>query len=157
MKKQKICGFVIFCEIENSPFVLMLRRSSEVSEPLCWSFPMGHADRHEVDQFEKTKSLIELLKVAQREAIEETSVDFFKIGDILPTGIVYSSKKLDLYLFVVKANNTERGKINKQIKLNFENDDYAWIRLDEIRNLSFTHSKMNDLIDSISGVVYENC
>ncbi len=157
MKKQKICGFVIFCEIENNPFVLMLRRSSEVSEPLCWSFPMGHADRHEADQFEKTKSLIELLKVAQREAIEETSVDFFKIGDILPTGIVYSSEKLDLYLFVVKANNTERSKINKQIKLNFENDDYAWIRLDEIRNLSFTHSKMNDLIDSISGVVYENC
>lgn len=157
MKKQKICGFVVFCEIENNPFILLLRRSSKVSEPLCWSFPMGHADKHEVDQFKKTKSLIELLKVAQREAIEETSIDFFRIGDILPTGIVYSSEKLDLYLFVVKVNKSERHEINKQINLNFENDDYAWIRLDEIRNLSFTHSKMNDLIDSVSGVVYENC
>jgi 8-oxo-dGTP pyrophosphatase MutT (NUDIX family) len=113
-------GMLFICPQDNT--VLLFKRSQGVLEPGTWGTAGGRVDDPETETAWES---------ALKEVWEETG------GDI-PNGMLMGSIKYVEpnfeYINYVYAIAKET-KDNWEIMLNWENDDYRWIRLDDLKNI----------------------
>ena len=113
-------GVLVYCSTTDRYLILL--RSEDVLEPNTWGIISGKLDDNETD----------IKDAVLREAKEEIG-DYFgsKLGDLIPT-YIYEKPNFKFHNFVSIVEE-EFAPL-----LNWENDDYKWVKLDEMpENLHF--------------------
>lgn len=104
--------------IINNNKVLLLRRSGKVDDSGKWSLPGGRLEPGE-----------EVLAGMIREIKEETGL---VVDDLELIDVKSFDEKLGFVVIIFYAGKIEQ----EEIALDWENDDYKWVRLDEIDGLT---------------------
>ena len=121
MRKTKIVtSFLI-----NSEQVLLLKRSEKVkSMKNLWAGISGIIEDNE-KPIKRAK-----IEILEEVGIEESDITLMKEGNkILIESPQYANHQWEVYPFLFSCSN-------KEIKLNWENSDSRWIRINELNNFT---------------------
>ena len=121
MRKTKI----VTSFLKNSEKILLLKRSEKVkSMKNLWA---GISGIIEDDERPIKRAKIEILEEV---GIEESDITLMKEGNkILIESPQYVNHQWEVYPFLFSCSN-------KEIKLNWENSDSRWIRINELNNFT---------------------
>jgi len=124
-------GILFYCEKDGT--VLLLLRSGRVMDPGIWGIPGGAVKGtegfYDEDDAGADFSEAELYGSAVEETNEE--MGFVPNGDVV--GKATTEKGNFVYTtFVVRVDEATKSDVESKIKLNWENDDYEWFRIDRL-------------------------
>ena len=121
MRKTKI----VTSFLRNSEKILLLKRSEKVkSMKNLWAGISGIIEDNE-KPIKRAK-----IEILEEVGIEESDIDLMKEGNkILIESPQYVNHQWEVYPFLFSCSN-------KEIKLNWENSDSRWIRINELDNFT---------------------
>ncbi|MDB3957008.1 NUDIX domain-containing protein [Candidatus Nitrosopelagicus sp.] len=121
MRKTKI----VTSFLRNSEKILLLKRSEKVkSMKNLWAGISGIIEDNE-KPIKRAK-----IEILEEVGIEELDITLMKEGNkILIESPQYANHQWEVYPFLFSC-------INKEIKLNWENSDSRWIRINELNNFT---------------------
>ena len=121
MRKTKI----VTSFLRNSEKILLLKRSEKVkSMKNLWAGISGIIEYHE-KPIKRAK-----IEILEEVGIEELDITLMKEGNkILIESPQYVNHQWEVYPFLFSCSN-------KEIKLNWENSDSRWIRINELNNFT---------------------
>lgn len=103
--------------------ILLLKRSSSVEEPYTWGIPGGAVPQTREGDF------MDFYESAKKETSEEIgSVPSHRVVD----EYVYEEKGFIYTTYIAKVSEEEADNLSPVF--NWENDDYAWVSLDDLRD-----------------------
>ena len=121
MRKTKI----VTSFLRNSEDILLLKRSEKVkSMKNLWAGISGIIEDNE-EPIKRAK-----IEILEEVGIEESDISLMKEGNkILIESPQYVNHQWEVYPFLFSCSN-------KEIKLNWENSDSRWIRINELNNFT---------------------
>ena len=121
MRKTKI----VTSFLRNSEKILLLKRSEKVkSMKNLWAGISGIIEDNE-KPIKRAK-----IEILEEVGIEESDITLMKEGNkILIESPQYANHQWEVYPFLFSCSN-------KEIKLNWENSDSRWIRINELNNFT---------------------
>jgi len=110
--------------IKNGDTVLILKRSDKVKSMKClWAGVSGMIEKNDVTPLDRAK-----IEIFEETGIDEKEIELLRsIEQIKIESAQYKNHEWNIFPFLFKANNPE-------IKLNWENSDFDWIKPNEIKN-----------------------
>ncbi len=117
MKREHSAGAVVYRE-ENGEFKFLLLKYGLKH----WDFPKGNVEEGEDE-----------LDTVRREVFEETGISEIEIIDGFKEGVKYYYRMQGELIY--KTVNYYLAKTNqKEVRLSYEHEDYAWVTVDEALN-----------------------
>ena len=110
--------------IKNNDKVLILKRSDKVKSMKClWAGVSGIIEKNDTTPLDRAK-----IEIFEETGIDEKEIELLRsIEQIKIESSQYKNHEWNIFPFLFKANNPE-------IKLNWENSDFDWIKPNEIKN-----------------------
>ena len=110
--------------IKNDDKILILKRSNEVKSMKClWAGVSGIIEKNDTTPLERAK-----IEIFEETGINETEIKLLKsIEQIKIQSAQYKNHEWNIFPFLFNTKNQE-------IKLNWENSDFNWIKPNEIKN-----------------------
>ncbi len=110
--------------IKNDDMILILKRSDKVKSMKClWAGVSGMIEKNDVTPLDRAK-----IEIFEETGIDEKEIELLRsIEQIKIESAQYKNHEWNIFPFLFKANNPE-------IKLNWENSDFDWIKPNEIKN-----------------------
>ena len=110
--------------IKNGDKVLILKRSDKVKSMKClWAGVSGIIEKNDTTPLDRAK-----IEIFEETGIDEKEIELLRsIEQIKIESAQYKNHEWNIFPFLFKANNPE-------IKLNWENSDFDWIKPNEIKN-----------------------
>ena len=110
--------------ITNDDKILIPKRSDKVKSMKClWAGVSGIIEKNDATPLERAK-----IEIFEETGINEKEIKLLKsIEQIKIESAQYKNHEWNIFPFLFKAKNPE-------IKLNWENSDYNWIKPNEIKN-----------------------
>ena len=115
---------IITSFIKNGDKILILKRSEKVKSMKClWAGVSGIIEKNDTSPLDRAK-----IEIFEETGINEEEIELLKtIEQIKIESVQYPNHMWNIFPFLFKANNPE-------IKLNWENSDFDWIKPNEIKN-----------------------
>jgi len=110
--------------IKNNDKILILKRSNKVKSMKClWAGVSGIIEKSDTTPLARAK-----IEIFEETGINEEEIELLKsIEQIKIESAQYKNHEWNIFPFLFRANNPE-------IKLNWENSDFDWIKPNEIKN-----------------------
>jgi len=110
--------------ITNDDKILILKRSDKVKSMKClWAGVSGIIEKNDATPLERAK-----IEIFEETGINEKEIKLLKsIEQIKIESAQYKNHEWNIFPFLFKAKNPE-------IKLNWENSDFSWVKPSEIKN-----------------------
>ena len=110
--------------IKNNDKVLILKRSDKVKSMKClWAGVSGIIEKNDTTPLARAKT-----EIFEETGINESEIELLKANEqIKIEAIQYKNHEWNIFPFLFKTKNPE-------IKLNWENSDFKWIKPNEVKN-----------------------
>ena len=110
--------------IKNDDKVLILKRSNKVKSMKClWAGVSGIIEKDDATPLDRAKT-----EIFEETGINEKEIELLKsIEQIKIESAQYKNHEWNIFPFLFKTKNPE-------IKLNWENSDFNWVKPNEIKN-----------------------
>jgi len=110
--------------IKDDDKILILKRSDKVKSMKClWAGVSGIIEKNDTTPLERAK-----IEIFEETGINETEIKLLKsIEQIKIQSAQYKNHEWNIFPFLFNTKNQE-------IKLNWENSDFNWIKPNEIKN-----------------------
>ena len=110
--------------IKNNDTVLILKRSGEVKSMKClWAGVSGIIEKNDATPLARAKT-----EILEETGINEEKIELLKANErIKIESAQYKNHEWNIFPFLFKTKNLE-------IKLNWENSEFKWIKPNEIKN-----------------------
>jgi len=110
--------------IKDDDKILILKRSDKVKSMKClWAGVSGIIEKNDTTPLERAK-----IEIFEETGINETEIKLLKsIEQIKIQSAQYKNHEWNIFPFLFNTKNLE-------IKLNWENSDFNWIKPNEIKN-----------------------
>ena len=110
--------------IKNDDKILILKRSDKVKTMKClWAGVSGIIEKNDTTPLERAK-----IEIFEEAGINEKEIELLKsIEQIKIKSAQYKNHEWNIFPFLFKTKNPE-------IKLNWENSEFKWIKPNEIKN-----------------------
>jgi len=110
--------------IKNNDKVLILKRSDKVKSMKClWAGVSGIIEKNDATPLARAKT-----EILEETGINEEEVELLKANErIKIEAAQYKNHEWNIFPFLFKTKNLE-------IKLNWENSEFKWIKPNEIKN-----------------------
>jgi len=110
--------------IKNSDRILILKRSDKVKSMKClWAGVSGIIEKNDTSPLARAKT-----EILEETGINEEGIELLKANErIKIEAAQYKNHEWNIFPFLFKTKNPE-------IKLNWENSEFKWIKPNEIKN-----------------------
>jgi 8-oxo-dGTP pyrophosphatase MutT (NUDIX family) len=110
--------------IKNGDRILILKRSDKVKSMKClWAGVSGIIEKNDATPLDRAKT-----EILEETGINEEKVELLKANErIKIESAQYKNHEWNIFPFLFKTKNPE-------IKLNWENSEFKWIKPNEIKN-----------------------
>ena len=110
--------------IKNGDRILILKRSDKVKSMKClWAGVSGLIEKNDVTPLDRAKT-----EILEETGINEEEIELLKANErIKIKSAQYKNHEWNIFPFLFKTKNPE-------IKLNWENSEFKWIKPNEIKN-----------------------
>ena len=110
--------------IKNGDRILILKRSDKVKSMKClWAGVSGLIEKNDVTPLDRAKT-----EILEETGINEEEIELLKANErIKIESAQYKNHEWNIFPFLFKTKNSE-------IKLNWENSEFQWIKPNEIKN-----------------------
>ena len=110
--------------IKNDDKILILKRSDKVKTMKClWAGVSGIIEKNDTTPLERAK-----IEIFEEAGINEKEIELLKsIEQIKIKSAQYKNHEWNIFPFLFSTKNSE-------IKLNWENSEFKWIKPNEIKN-----------------------
>ena len=110
--------------IKNDDRILILKRSDKVKSMKClWAGVSGIIEKNDTTPLARAKT-----EILEETGINEEKIELLKANErIKIEAAQYKNHEWNIFPFLFKAKNPE-------IKLNWENSEFQWIKPNEIKN-----------------------
>ena len=110
--------------IKNGDKILILKRSDKVKSMKClWAGVSGIIEKNDATPLARAKT-----EILEETGINEEKIELLKANErIKIEAAQYKNHEWNIFPFLFKAKNPE-------IKLNWENSEFQWIKPNEIKN-----------------------
>jgi len=110
--------------IKNGDRILILKRSDKVKSMKClWAGVSGIIEKNDATPLARAKT-----EILEETGINEEKIELLKANErIKIEAAQYKNHEWNIFPFLFKAKNPE-------IKLNWENSEFQWIKPNEIKN-----------------------
>ena len=110
--------------IKNSDRILILKRSDKVKSMKClWAGVSGIIEKNDITPLDRAKT-----EILEETGINEEEIELLKANErIKIEAAQYKNHEWNIFPFLFKTKNPE-------IKLNWENSEFKWIKPNEIKN-----------------------
>ena len=110
--------------IKNGDKILILKRSDKVKSMKClWAGVSGLIEKNDVTPLDRAKT-----EILEETGINEEEIELLKANkQIKIEATQYKNHEWNIFPFLFKTKNLE-------IKLNWENSEFKWIKPNEIKN-----------------------
>jgi len=110
--------------IKNNDKVLILKRSDKVKSMKClWAGVSGIIEKNDTTPLARAKT-----EILEETGIDEEEIELLKANErIKIEAAQYKNHEWNIFPFLFKTKNPE-------IKLNWENSEFKWIKPNEIKN-----------------------
>ena len=110
--------------IKNDDKILILKRSNEVKSMKClWAGVSGIIEKNDTTPLTRAK-----IEIFEETGIDEREIELLKANErIKIEAVQYKNHEWNIFPFLFRTKNPE-------IKLNWENSEFQWIKPNEIKN-----------------------
>ena len=110
--------------IKNGDKILILKRSDKVKSMKClWAGVSGIIEKNDITPLDRAKT-----EILEETGINEEEIELLKANErIKIEAVQYKNHEWNIFPFLFKTENPE-------IKLNWENSEFQWIKPNEIKN-----------------------
>ena len=110
--------------IKNGDRILILKRSDKVKSMKClWAGVSGIIEKNDATPLARAKT-----EILEETGINEEEIELLKANErIKIEAVQYKNHEWNIFPFLFKAKNPE-------IKLNWENSEFKWVKPNEIKN-----------------------
>ena len=110
--------------IKNDDKILILKRSDKVKTMKClWAGVSGIIEKNDTTPLERAK-----IEIFEEAGINEKEIELLKsIEQIKIKSAQYKNHEWNIFPFLFRTKNSE-------IKLNWENSEFKWIKPNEVKN-----------------------
>ena len=110
--------------IKNGDRILILKRSDKVKSMKClWAGVSGIIEKNDTSQLDRATT-----EILEETGINEEEIELLKANErIKIESAQYKNHEWNIFPFLFKTKNPE-------IKLNWENSEFKWIKPNEIKN-----------------------
>ena len=110
--------------IKNNDKILILKRSNKVKSMKClWAGVSGIIEKSDTTPLARAK-----IEIFEETGINEKEIELLKANEqIKIEAIQYKNHEWNIFPFLFSTKNSE-------IKLNWENSDFKWIKPNEVKN-----------------------
>ena len=110
--------------IKNGDKILILKRSDKVKSMKClWAGVSGIIEKNDITPLDRAKT-----EILEETGINEEEIELLKANErIKIESAQYKNHEWNIFPFLFKTKNPE-------IKLNWENSEFKWIKPNEIKN-----------------------
>ena len=110
--------------IKNGDKILILKRSDKVKSMKClWAGVSGIIEKNDTSPLDRAKT-----EILEETGIDEEEIELLKANErIKIKAAQYKNHEWSIFPFLFKTKNLE-------IKLNWENSEFQWIKPNEIKN-----------------------
>ena len=110
--------------IKNNDKVLILKRSDKVKSMKClWAGVSGIIEKNDTTPLARAKT-----EIFEETGINESEIELLKANEqIKIEAIQYKNHEWNIFPFLFRTKNSE-------IKLNWENSEFKWIKPNEVKN-----------------------
>ena len=110
--------------IKNGDRILILKRSDKVKSMKClWAGVSGIIEKNDITPLDRAKT-----EILEETGINEEEIELLKANErIKIEAAQYKNHEWNIFPFLFKTKNPE-------IKLNWENSEFKWIKPNEIKN-----------------------
>ena len=110
--------------IKNGDKILILKRSDKVKSMKClWAGVSGIIEKNDATPLDRAKT-----EILEETGINEEEIELLKANErIKIEAVQYKNHEWNIFPFLFKTENPE-------IKLNWENSEFQWIKPNEIKN-----------------------
>jgi len=110
--------------IKNGDRVLILKRSDKVKSLKClWAGVSGIIEKNDATPLARAKT-----EILEETGINEEEIELLKANELIKIeSAQYKNHEWNIFPFLFKTKNPE-------IKLNWENSEFKWIKPNEIKN-----------------------
>jgi len=110
--------------IKNGDRILILKRSDKVKSMKClWAGVSGIIEKNDITPLDRAKT-----EILEETGINEEEIELLKANErIKIESVQYKNHEWNIFPFLFKTKNPE-------IKLNWENSEFKWIKPNEIKN-----------------------
>jgi len=110
--------------IKNSDRILILKRSDKVKSMKClWAGVSGIIEKNDTSPLGRAKT-----EILEETGIDEEEIELLKANErIKIKAAQYKNHEWNIFPFLFRTKNSE-------IKLNWENSEFKWIKPNEIKN-----------------------
>ena len=110
--------------IKNDDRILILKRSDKVKSMKClWAGVSGIIDKNDSTPLARAK-----IEILEETGINEEEIELLKANERMKIeSVQYKNHEWNIFPFLFKTKNLE-------IKLNWENSEFKWIKPNEIKN-----------------------
>ena len=110
--------------IKNGDKILILKRSDKVKSMKClWAGVSGIIEKNDTTPLARAKT-----EILEETGINGKEIELFKANELIKIeSAQYKNHEWNIFPFLFKTKNPE-------IKLNWENSEFKWIKPNEIKN-----------------------